>query len=111
LRNPAIPADRLPRLAMRPYPVKYIQPSVMKSGEPVTIRPIRPEDEPLLIRLHQALSERTVYLRYFQPLKLSQRTAHERLTRISFIDYDREMVLERQHKNAEDLPATIPNGN
>jgi acetyltransferase len=71
----------------------------MKNGEPVIIRPIRPEDEPLLIRLHQVLSERTVYLRYFQPLKLSQRMAHERLTRICFIDYDREMVFVAEHKN------------
>jgi acetyltransferase len=52
----------------------------------------------LLIRLHQVLSERTVYLRYFQPLKLSQRTAHERLTRICFIDYDREMVFAVERK-------------
>jgi acetyltransferase len=65
----------------------------MKNGEAVTIRPIRPEDEPLMVEFHQKLSERTVYLRYFQPLKLSQRTAHERLRRICFIDYDREMVL------------------
>ena len=42
---------------------------------------------------HQRLSDRSVYLRYFQPLKLTQRTAHERLTRICFIDYDREMAL------------------
>ena len=110
LHNPDIPDDQLPRLAIRPYPVKYIQPSVMKSGEPVTIRPIRPEDEPLLIRLHQALSERTVYLRYFQPLKLSQRTAHERLTRICFIDYDREIVLVVEHKNAQGLPEIIAIG-
>ena len=110
LHNPDIPDDQLPRLAIRPYPVKYIQPSAMKSGEPVTIRPIRPEDEPLLIRLHQALSERTVYLRYFQPLKLSQRTAHERLTRICFIDYDREIVLVVEHKNAQGLPEIIAIG-
>jgi acetyltransferase len=45
------------------------------------------------------LSERTVYLRYFQPLKLSQRTAHERLTRICFVDYDREIVLVAEYKN------------
>ncbi len=57
------------------------------------IRPIRPEDEPLMVRFHEKLSDRTVYLRYFQPLKLSQRVAHERLTRICFIDYDREMAL------------------
>ena len=110
LHNPEVPDEQLPRLAIRPYPVKYIQPAVMKSGEPVTVRPIRPEDEPLLIRLHQALSERTVYLRYFQPLKLSQRTAHERLTRISFIDYDREMVLVVEHKNAQGQPEIIAIG-
>jgi acetyltransferase len=101
LHEPEIPDDKLPRLAIRPYPVRYVKPWTMKNGEPVTIRPIRPEDEPLLIRLHQALSERTVYLRYFQPLKLSQRTAHERLTRICFIDYDREMVFVVEHKKED----------
>ena len=76
---------------------------MMKDGKRVTIRPIRPEDEPLLIKFHEKLSERSVYLRYFQPLKLTQRTAHERLTRICFIDYDREMALvaERPNENGE----------
>ena len=74
------------------------------------IRPIRPEDEPLLIKLHQVLSERTVYLRYFQPLRLSQRTAHDRLTRICYIDYDREMALAVEHKTAEGNPEIIAIG-
>ena len=65
----------------------------MKDGTPVTIRPIRPEDEPLMVKFHETLSERSVYLRYFHLMKLEQRTAHERLTRICFIDYDREMAL------------------
>jgi acetyltransferase len=102
--------DQLPPLAIRPYPIQYVQPWTMKNGEPVTIRPIRPEDEPLLVRLHQALSERTVYLRYFQPLKLSQRTAHERLTRICFIDYDREMVLVVESKKKDGSPEIIAIG-
>ena len=56
----------------------------MKDGKPVTIRPIRPEDEPAMIEFHKKLSERSVYLRYFQPLKLTHRTAHEwSLTRTS----------------------------
>jgi acetyltransferase len=76
----------------------------------VMIRPIRPEDEPLVIQLHQGLSERTVYLRYFQPLKLSQRTSHERLTRICFIDYDREMVLVVERKGKDDRPEIIAVG-
>ena len=82
----------------------------MKNGEEILVRPIRPEDEPLLIRLHQALSERTVYLRYFQPLKLSQRTAHERLQRICFIDYDREMALATEHKKEDGEPEIIAIG-
>ena len=52
-----------------------------------------------LVRFHAALSERSVYLRYFQPMKLSTRTAHERLTRICFLDYDREMALVAEHRD------------
>jgi acetyltransferase len=65
----------------------------LRDGTPVTIRPIRPEDEPLMVRFHETLSEQSVYMRYFHMMNLDQRTAHERLTRICFIDYDREMAL------------------
>jgi acetyltransferase len=102
--------EQLPRLAIRPYPKQYVRPGKMKNGKDILVRPIRPEDEPLLIKLHQALSERTVYLRYFQPLKLSQRTAHERLTRICFIDYDREMALVVEHKKEDGNPEIIAIG-
>jgi acetyltransferase len=83
----------LPKPAIRPYPVQYVSPWKMKDGTPVTIRPIRPEDEPLMVKFHEALSERSVYLRYFHITKLSQRVAHDRLTRICFLDYDREIAL------------------
>ncbi len=85
--------DRLPGPAIRPYPTRYVVPWTMKDGTAITIRPIRPEDEPLMVRLHEALSESSVHLRYFHAMKLSSRVAHERLTRICFIDYDREMAL------------------
>jgi len=62
------------------------------SGE-VLIRPIRPEDEAMMARFHATVSERSVYLRYFHMLPFDTRVAHERLARICFIDYDREMVL------------------
>ena len=65
----------------------------MRDGAVVIIRPIRPEDEPKMVRFHETLSERSVYLRYFHHMHLSARVTHERLTRICFIDYDREMVL------------------
>jgi acetyltransferase len=64
-----------------------------KGGDEVTIRPIRPEDEPLMVDFHQRLSQRSVYSRYFHMVSLSQRTAHVQLTRMCFIDYDRTMAL------------------
>jgi acetyltransferase len=89
----------LPRLAIRPYPTQYVAPYTTKNGAEVIIRPIRPEDEPLMIAFHQTLSEQSVFLRYFYPMKLDQRVAHERLTRMCFIDYDREIALVADHSD------------
>ena len=102
--------DKLPRTAIRPYPIHLVKEWTMKDGQPVTIRPIRPEDEPAMIKFHQKLSERSVYLRYFQPLKLTQRTAHERLTRTCFIDYDREMALVAERRNPAGEPEILAVG-
>jgi acetyltransferase len=110
LHGPEIKDDELPRTAIRPYPSQYVQKWTMKNGACVVIRPIRPEDEPLMIGFHKALSERTVYLRYFQPLKLSQRVSHERLTRICFQDYDRELALVVEHRDQTGAPEIIAVG-
>ncbi len=100
--HPADAADaQLPRTVIRPYPSQYVVPWTMRDGSSVTIRPIRPEDEPLMVWFHQTLSERSVFLRYFQQLQLAQRVAHERLTRICFIDYDREMALVAERRNPQ----------
>ena len=98
LHDSAVREADLPRSAIRPYPAQYVSPFRLSDGVEVTIRPIRPEDEPRVADLHRQLSERSVRLRYFQPLQLSQRTAHERLIRVCFSDYDREvaLVVERQ---------------
>ena len=103
--------EELPRLPIRPYPSQYVIPWTMKDGTPVTIRPIRPEDEPLMAEFHQRLSERSVYMRYFHMVSLGQRVAHERLTRICFIDYDREMALVAERSDpAEDGRAIVAVG-
>src|SRR5581483_9596182 len=86
-------AEQLPRLAIRPYPLKYVEQWTTKDGIPLTIRPIRPEDEPLMVEYHKNISERSVYLRYLHPMALDARISHDRLSRIVFIDYDREMAL------------------
>ncbi len=93
LHGPAVTFDQLPKPAIRPYPLQYVESWTMRDGNQVTIRPIRPEDEPLMVKFHETLSDRSVYLRYFCTLSLSRRVAHERLLRICFGDYDREIVL------------------
>ena len=102
LHDPETRQEDLPHTAIRPYPKQYISHENLRDGAPVTVRPIRPEDEPLMVKFHETLSEESVYMRYFHMMNLDQRTAHERLTRICFIDYDREMALVAEHRD----PAT-----
>ena len=103
VHGPEVRESELPRPAIRPYPTHQVAPWTANDGTTLLLRPIRPEDEPLLVAFHGTLSERTVALRYFHAMKLSTRVAHERLTRICFVDYDREMVLvaERQSPEAD----------
>jgi acetyltransferase len=96
-----VTAEQLPRAAIRPYPSQYIWNWKLKDGTPVTIRPIRPEDEPLMVQFHHTLSERSVYLRYFCSLSLTTRVEHERLVRICFGSYDRGFALVADRKNPE----------
>ena len=93
--------EDLPKLAIRAYPTQYIKPWTLKNATPVMIRPIRPEDEPLMVKFHETLSEQSVYFRYFQALHVSRRVAHERLTRICFNDYDREIALVVDRKDPQ----------
>ncbi len=87
------PGKKIPPPAIRPYPAQYSWKTTLRDGSACCIRPIRPEDEPSIAKFHTTLSDRTVYSRYFGFLKLSDRIAHERLTRVCFVDYDREIAL------------------
>ncbi|MEA5580770.1 GNAT family N-acetyltransferase [Nodularia harveyana UHCC-0300] len=40
-------------------------------------------------------------MRYFHLIKLQSRVRHERLIRICFIDYDREIALVVEHQNRQ----------
>jgi acetyltransferase len=78
-----------------------MSPWTMRDGTEVTIRPLRPEDEPLLVKFHETLSEQSVYMRYFHMVALTQRIAHDRLLRICYLDYDRELALVADYKHPE----------
>ncbi len=99
--------DKLPKLAIRPYPNHYATLWTAKDGASVMIRPIRPEDEPRLVKFHQTLSDRSVYLRYLQPMLLSDRVAHERLSRICHSDYDRDITLIAERYDAKTSECNI----
>jgi acetyltransferase len=83
----------IPKPTIRAYPLKYVESVTLRDGTALIIRPIRPEDEPGMVRFHSTLSDESVYRRFFSLLKLESRIRHERLTRVCFIDYDRQMAL------------------
>ncbi len=89
----AADAAALPRPAIRPYPSQYVKPWEFPGGGQIIIRPIRPEDEPAIARFHTRLSEQSVSQRYLGPISLETRRSHERLLRVCFADYDREIAL------------------
>jgi len=92
--HPASIADAdLPRFAIRPYPHEYEHEVTTADGARLLVRPIRPEDEPTAARFHAALSSETVVARYGVDRPLEERTAHGRLARICFADYDRQFAL------------------
>lgn len=90
--------EQLPKMAIRAYPMKYVSNWTAKDKSAVVIRPILPEDEKLLVKFHLDLSDRSVFLRYLQPMMLQERVVHERLSRICHCDYDREIALVAEKK-------------
>jgi acetyltransferase len=77
-------------LVISPYPSQY-EVRIQHSGVgELFIRPIRPEDAPLMVKLFELLSARSIVLRFFSPLKM---LPHRMLARFTQIDYDREIAL------------------
>src|SRR3981189_1525616 len=68
----------------------------LRDGTKVHLRPITPEDEPLLHEAVAAMSERTVYFRFFSPIKrMSDALAH----RLAVVDYkDRFALVATTHR-------------
>jgi len=77
-------------LVISPYPDQYEQHVRTSANIDIFIRPIRPEDAPLLTELFESLSPRSVYMRFFTPLK---RLPASMLARFTQIDYGREIAL------------------
>jgi acetyltransferase len=77
-------------LCISPYPSKYIMPFTLNDNRAITLRPIRPEDEPIEREMFTHFSSETQRFRFFGPLK---EVTHQMLTRYTQIDYDREIAI------------------
>jgi acetyltransferase len=84
------PPQPYSHLALRPYPEEYVRKTRLKSGTEITLRPIKPEDEPMWMELLAGCSKETIYsrFRYFFFWR-----SHEVATRYCYIDYDREIAI------------------
>lgn len=91
-------SNHYPHLVMTPYPTHYTTVWKLKDGTEVTLRPIRPEDEPLEKILLSNLSEKTLRQRFFSVIK---DISHEMLVRFCNIDYDREMAIVAELKEGD----------
>jgi acetyltransferase len=77
-------------LVVSPYPAQYESRVQLPDTGELLIRPIRPEDAPLLLGLFETLSPQSVYYRFFSPMR---QLSHSMLARFTQIDYDREIAL------------------
>ncbi|PQO40725.1 acetate--CoA ligase alpha subunit [Blastopirellula marina] len=84
------PPRRFSHLAIRPYPEELVRPARMSDGTACTLRPIKPEDEPLWHDFHANCSQKTLWFRF---RSLVKEITHDMATRFCFIDYDRELTI------------------
>jgi acetyltransferase len=85
-----------PHLAISPYPEHYITPAKTFDGRKVTLRPIKPEDEPLWLDMLNSCSPESIRMRFFS---LISDFTHEMAVRYCVNDYDRELALVAEIKH------------
>jgi len=89
IENLPITAGRYDHMAIHPYPSQLATTFLGKDGTVVTIRPIRPEDAQLEQDFVQSLSPEARYMRFMNTIR---ELSPAQLTRLTQIDYDREMA-------------------
>ena len=93
--NASNSAHHYAHLAILPYPARYEQLWPLRGGGEYTIRPIHPGDAQLLQELVQNLSAESRYFRFVSSLR---ELPPPMLSRLTLIDYDREMALVAIHR-------------
>ncbi len=75
--------------AVRPYPSQWQRHIEVKSGWRIFVRPIRPEDEPLIHAMLRHVTSHDLRLRFFGPMK---EFSHAFIARLTQLDYARSMA-------------------
>ncbi len=101
LTPPNLPEAQRPRLAIMPYPNQYISRFNLSDATEILVRPIRPEDEPLIVEFHAGHSEQTLRWRFFG---LVRHLTRDNLIRLCHLDYDRELALAGVWHDEEGRP-------
>jgi acetyltransferase len=82
------------KLAIAPYPQHLETAERLRDGASLRVRPLRPEDEPMLHDLAAHMSHEDLRLRFFTPVR---GLTHAVAARLSQLDYDRELALLAEH--------------
>ena len=92
------PAKEYSHLIMRPYPESLIKEATLRDETPITLRPIRPEDEPMWLELLGSCSKESIYHRFRYDFYFD---SHEVASQFCFIDYDREIAIVAEHEKED----------
>ncbi len=92
------PVKEYSHLIMRPYPESLIKEATLRDGTPITLRPIRPEDEPMWLELLGSCSKESIYHRFRYDFYFD---SHEVASQFCFIDYDREIAIVAEHEKED----------
>jgi acetyltransferase len=84
------PVKEYSHLILRPYPESLIKTAILKDGTEITLRPIKPEDEPLWLELLASCSKESIYHRFRYYFYFD---SHDVASQFCFIDYDREIAI------------------
>ncbi|KQT54675.1 GCN5 family acetyltransferase [Aureimonas sp. Leaf454] len=100
--QPATGSTRRSRFAIQPYPSELEEVILSRGGTPFHLRPIRPEDEPALIRMVESSDPNDIRLRFFSAIR---KVGHAFAARLTQIDYRREMafVIQADPKTNADI--------
>jgi acetyltransferase len=90
--------------AVRPYPSQWQRHIEVKDGWRIFVRPIRPEDEPLIHDLLRHVTSHDLRLRFFGPMK---EFSHEFIARLTQLDYARAMAFVALDEATDEIVGVV----